>query len=258
MNKEHLYRQKILSCAKEILDTDGEDAVTVNNIVKKCKISKSTFYNYFSSKEDLVNHLNSFSNIDGLFFSGTKDIIIYKAIEAISKFGFNGVDMDKIAELSGIRRTTMYHYFSSKEELWECCIRYAIDKEKRFIESNAQINKNPIEMMQRYIDYLCSLENKYSNIMIIVSRYHFLSNKKILQLLKEFIDMRVELFSSIIEHGKQKSYFRKDLNSVSASTIFTIFLSGLGFIEAKDFEKPKKMLFDILCKVFEDDSPEHI
>ncbi|WIV13334.1 TetR/AcrR family transcriptional regulator [Proteiniborus sp. MB09-C3] len=246
MDKSQIYRQKILSCAKEILEINGEDAITIDNIARKCKISKSTFYNYFSNKEDLINHLNSFSDIDGFFVSGTRELILLKAIEAFPRFGFNEIDMDKIAKLAKIKRTTIYNYFSSKEELWENCIRYIVDKQKSIIESIVLADENPVEVMDNYIDSLFKLENEYYNAIIIVSKYHYISNKKMQELLKELIDIKIKLFSSIIENGKQKGSYKKDINSINTAKLITTFLFGLSFIDAEDIGESKKKLFNLL------------
>ncbi|SDZ10501.1 transcriptional regulator, TetR family [Proteiniborus ethanoligenes] len=259
MDKEYIYRQKILSCAKEILKADGEDALTISNIVQRCNISKSTFYNYFLSKEDLINHLNSFSATDGLFVSGTRDLIIIKAIEAISIYGLKEINMDNIANLVGINRTTIYNYFSSKRELWESCIRYEINKQKKLMSSIIQTAKNPIKAIEEYVDYLCNPQNKHINALIMISKYNYINNTKMQKWFSQIIDMRISFFTSLIKIGKQKGVFKNSLNPVSIANFFTVFLSGLIFTEASNLEEAKKIFNSFLYNVLiEDGSFENI
>jgi AcrR family transcriptional regulator len=46
--------QEMLECAKEIIRSEGEAALTIDKLVKKLPYSKGTVYNHFTSKEDIV------------------------------------------------------------------------------------------------------------------------------------------------------------------------------------------------------------
>ncbi|MEH6442557.1 MAG: TetR/AcrR family transcriptional regulator [Oceanospirillaceae bacterium] len=45
---------EMLNCAKEIICTEGEAALTIDKLVKKLPYSKGTVYNHFTSKEDII------------------------------------------------------------------------------------------------------------------------------------------------------------------------------------------------------------
>ncbi len=55
MRKES--RQRILDAALEVFAKQGYNSATVNAIAKTAKISKGLMYNYFKSKEDMLNEL---------------------------------------------------------------------------------------------------------------------------------------------------------------------------------------------------------
>ncbi len=46
--------QEMLSCAKEIIRSQGEAALTIDKLVKLLPYSKGTVYNHFTSKEDIM------------------------------------------------------------------------------------------------------------------------------------------------------------------------------------------------------------
>src|SRR5687767_10259410 len=54
-----------------------------------------------------------------------KEQIIQAAIQVFSRFGFSKTNMSKIADEVGISHGLIYHYFKSKEELFNILIEQA-------------------------------------------------------------------------------------------------------------------------------------
>lgn len=50
-------KQKILDSAIYLFSTKGLKETSISDITKEAKLGTGTFYNYFSSKDDLLNHL---------------------------------------------------------------------------------------------------------------------------------------------------------------------------------------------------------
>lgn len=57
MNKQEKAKQKILDYAAKKIWTEGYSNVSIADFASELKMSKSTFYKYFSSKEDLLNEV---------------------------------------------------------------------------------------------------------------------------------------------------------------------------------------------------------
>ncbi|MGL5642877.1 MAG: TetR/AcrR family transcriptional regulator [Paraclostridium sp.] len=55
-------QEVIIEVAQKCFNTQGVKYTSIDDIVKECKISKSTFYKYFSTKEDLVWEMLSYSS----------------------------------------------------------------------------------------------------------------------------------------------------------------------------------------------------
>ncbi len=121
-----------------------------------------------------------------------------------------------------------------------------MDNQKNFIKSIKEISEDSVEILDNYIEYLCKPKNEHHSVIVIVVKHHYLGNKKIQKLFREFIEMKIHFFSSIIEDGKQKGYYRKDINSISTAKFIVTFLCGIEFINLKDIEKSEKVFFDIL------------
>lgn len=58
---EEKYKN-IINIAKELFKKNGIKNTSIEDIVKECKMSKSTFYKYFSTKDDLITKTWSYSN----------------------------------------------------------------------------------------------------------------------------------------------------------------------------------------------------
>lgn len=52
----------IMDIAQELFDEKGLTSTSIGDIVRRCKISKATFYKYFSTKEDLLKELLMYFN----------------------------------------------------------------------------------------------------------------------------------------------------------------------------------------------------
>ena len=67
-------REKILSAALELFAKKGFHATSISQIAKKAKISKGLMYNYFKSKDRLLDEIiqNGFTELAGLSYHSTK------------------------------------------------------------------------------------------------------------------------------------------------------------------------------------------
>lgn len=55
MNTVVISREKILSVSRELIQSQGWEAVNIRAVAKACHISVGSVYNYFSSKSDLTS-----------------------------------------------------------------------------------------------------------------------------------------------------------------------------------------------------------
>ncbi len=62
--KRQVKRGKILKCAYELFSTNGYDDTRVIDVANRADIGKGTFYEYFSSKDDIIKELLKISFMD--------------------------------------------------------------------------------------------------------------------------------------------------------------------------------------------------
>ena len=76
-------REKILSVALELFASKGYHATSVSQIAKKAKISKGLMYNYFASKEKLLDEIiqEGFNSLAEMKYEGKRGIDPEKQLE---------------------------------------------------------------------------------------------------------------------------------------------------------------------------------
>lgn len=91
-------RKKLLSAANELIKEKGIANISVEDITKKAKVAKGTFYTYFKKKEDITNAVcyTNFSNV-------TNEILSIDNKSLIEKVYLYMTSMLKIIEDSGIK-----------------------------------------------------------------------------------------------------------------------------------------------------------
>jgi len=76
-------REKILSVALELFAKKGYHAASISQIAKKAKISKGLMYNYFASKEQLLDEIvqEGFNSLAEMKYEGKRGIDPEKQLE---------------------------------------------------------------------------------------------------------------------------------------------------------------------------------
>ncbi len=65
----------------------------------------------------------------------SQELILNSAIEAFSQNNINKVSLNEICRKNNISKGKMYHYFSSKEELYYACINYILKNLTVYVSS---------------------------------------------------------------------------------------------------------------------------
>lgn len=239
-----LMRDKIIKSAKEIIEIDGVKFLTISRIVSRCKISKRTFYEFFTSKEDLINELTEISSDYGLP-SNIKNDLILKALDLFSQNGYNDTDMETIAASVGIKRTSIYAYFSCKEELLEHCIFYELEKRIHFTNIVKENHNNPIDVIKEYIAYNCSYSTSSLAILASLTKSFALNNQRIHEAFNEFINFRINKLIEVIEDGKNMGLFNNSINSEKAAKMYVAMFNGYSLGPSIDLMAIKDELFEM-------------
>lgn len=157
-----------------------------------------------------------------------KQTILDVAQKIFSRFGLNKTTMDEIAKATRIGKATLYHYFSSKEQIFS----EVIDKESQILISKlkeAVENANsPQEKIRAYIitrvNYLNTLANTYS---ALTDDYleHYTS---VIKFRKEFSKHEIQTLESVLRSGVDQKVFSV-MKIYDVAKVMGVVLRGLEF-----------------------------
>ena len=249
MEQTESRKNRILECANNIIDTEGVRALNVSKIVSRCKISKSTFYKYFSSKNDLISEIKSLSNRDETDFYSIKQEIVQQSIKAFSNNIFENVDMEEIANSVGLKRPSIYRYFSTKEELLEESLKYEIMNRQKFKECLEKDKFEPVEFLHKLFEYIIKFNiNRSDNLMFYNVLYYSQINDNIRKILENLWNETIEINEYIFERGKKEGVFKNDINSKLLAQVTFSYIGGLGVFSYEKFYELGDQFIELLLK----------
>jgi len=159
---------------------------------------------------------------------GKRKIITKIARQIFSKYGFLKTTVDDIAKAARIGKASIYHYFKSKEDLFENVVeqeyQLLIEKVKEAINKE----NTPKQKIKAYIihrmKYLNELANVYSAL-----KDEYLEHYAFTERIRErHFHKEMEMLQAILEEGVEKGIFKIDDIALTTFAIFTA-LKGLEY-----------------------------
>jgi AcrR family transcriptional regulator len=95
----------------------------------------------------------------GVFDKGQKSrrVLISKAAELFSQYGYEGTTLEAIASASGFTRAVPYRYFDSKRALYLCCLEEAFSRLQEVPEFGVEGASNPVANLEAHLRWLIEL-----------------------------------------------------------------------------------------------------
>ncbi len=180
---------------------------------------------------------------------GKKEKILEAAQEIFFKKSFYEATMDEIAEISGIKKPTIYYYFPSKIDLASQLLETKIESIFGKVNEIILYTGNIKERIERIIDFYVKILNENSKFFIIMQRiaYDFMHKEESKKTMNQFFEKMLkrqkkagDLFGEVkLSSGKK----------VSGNVFLYSMIAALGritFEEVSHGRKPKKeQLFTI-------------
>lgn len=180
-----------------------------------------------------------------------KEIIIEAAQNIFARFGFRKTTMDEIAKACHKAKSSIYHYFKSKEEIF----REIVEKESRILKEEIRkaINQEdtPQKKLRAYVITrmyaLQKLANFYSALKDEYLKYYGFIEK-----VREKYDREeMEIIKEILRDGNEKGVFNiKELKVTTFAII--VALKGLEYswLQETDVSKIEKDIDSLLEVLF--------
>lgn len=249
MRKDEYTKGRIAACARDIISWEGSEKLSVQNLAKKCRISKSTFYKFFPSKEALLKFLESdgdLSPVNGI--QDVKGLISWNALEELSGKQSGTPAMRDIANAAGYKTSSLYHHFTNKTDLFHHILRTKLrDPASRHmsqtgahtdadvhadadVHTGMEMGKEKgmdlqlLEVLQNWIDILALPE--YQTISVELIQGYF-EDRKAKGHLPAIIEGLSENLERALEAGKQKGHVEKSVDIDAVTRLMTLMNYGL-------------------------------
>ena len=156
----------------------------------------------------------------------TKEKIFDVSIDLFSQYGYNGVSIRQIAREVGIKESSIYNHYKSKESILESILNYYIGEmlkeEAPIMQSNDKLDmdfdKFYKEGSDRFISKLSEPKMMKITRIFLVGSYH---NPKIKDFMKEaIIGYAIKGWEDLFDLMKEKNFIKEDADSKQLAESF--------------------------------------
>ncbi|PGZ97123.1 TetR family transcriptional regulator [Bacillus pseudomycoides] len=174
--------------------------------------------------------------------------IYSSSFELFSKYGFQKVSVNEIAQNAKVSPSTIYNYFGTKEQLYADMLMNWMDKQ--------------LEQYEKILDSACSFPEKTKEIMLLEAKNSqilldnfqkppFSEVSGLMQKLKSYNEQKVmQFFMKFVAIGKQEGYIHRYQTEEMIMLYFTMYKNELGrYWEASNRERITRSM-DQLMELF--------
>lgn len=171
------------------------------------------------------------------------------SVHLILQKGFNETSMREIAAAAGVGKSTLYDYFSSKDEIlikyFEAEIQKITERAKEIMNLDLSISVKLSRIMQMHLAYLVDNKSQYLKLTVEAQRLSLQSQQRIQTARHTYQDM----LRTLIEAGIQSGEFREVNPLLAARSIFT--LLSLAVFTSRPTGSPQEMMEDAMDIFFQ-------
>lgn len=158
--------------------------------------------------------------------------------------GFNETSMHEIAKAAGVGKSTLYDYFTSKDEIlvsyFEDEIRKITQPAQEIIKQKMGVSESLKKIMQMHLEYLVDHKNFYLQLTSEVPRLAMQSQQRVQTMRYAYQDM----LKSLVEEGIRLGEFRSVNPLFAARSVFT--LLTIAVFTSRPTGTPEEMLEEAL------------
>lgn len=178
-----------------------------------------------------------------------KNEIILEAQKLFRQFGVKKTTMDEIAAACGKAKSTLYHYFVSKEDVFDAVIEFEMVNLRKHVKNHVEEFKNVTDKIKAYtIEFHREVVNK-ANLYRIV-RSDDLAESRVKLYFHRMMEYEKSYISRILEDGYDVGEFT-GVNREDISWVAEIFLAAFYGVVKYSVEKDGTLDEDKLIKTAE-------
>lgn len=143
-----------------------------------------------------------------------KQEILLEAQKLFQQFGLKKTTMDEIAAACGKAKSTLYHYFKNKEEVFDDVIQLEMTNLRKYVKNKVEEHKSVVDKMCTYIlEFHKEIFNKVNLYRIIKQENHpkSMAKKHFLKMMEFEQAYIIRLLEDGFDAGELKEIERKDI-----------------------------------------------
>jgi len=155
-----------------------------------------------------------------------RNTIVEKAREIFAHYGFRKTTMNEIAEGVGKGKSSLYYYFSSKEEVYRAVIEKEAETMKKKLVDAVSEEKDPVEKLRIYVITRMEILHELVNFHQAINSEYLTILDFIQKMRKKYDNDEVALLKGILQLGAETDTFRIEDVELTALAVATA-LKGL-------------------------------
>ncbi len=150
-----------------------------------------------------------------------KNSIISVARQIFSRFGFKKTTMDEIAQASAKGKSSIYYYFSSKEDIFQAVVEKEASMLKRELLEAIEPVADPQEKLKVYVLVRMRTFKKLANYYAAI-KSEYLSHLDFVENVRKKYDLEeINMVENILKAGAKSNEFNIDNTRLAAVAIVT-------------------------------------
>lgn len=179
-----------------------------------------------------------------------KQEIITIAGKIFDTFGFRKATMDDIAEGIKKRKSSIYYYFKSKEEIFQSVVLQEAKVFRWTIISAINKQQNPHDKLKAYVVTRMNIIDGLGNFNKALRDKRLMHIDFVMRLKRLYDKEEVRLFKNILTEGVEKNYFQIYDIDLAATSFITAMRGMESTIlqnkDAQDIDKQIEAIIDII------------
>ncbi len=180
-----------------------------------------------------------------------REIIINVARGIFGRFGFRKTTMDEIAQAAHKGKSSIYHYFKSKEQIFQAVVEKESYVLKEEITKAIKQQDTPQKKLRAYVMTRMQILNRLANYYSAL-RDEYLEHYSFIEKLREkHLKDEVKMIKQILKKGVEQGIFSIENLELTAQAIVTA-LKGFEYpwIMENDVSKTKRSVDSLLGTLF--------
>lgn len=157
-----------------------------------------------------------------------QQLILNAARELFQKFGLHKTTVDEIADKAGVGKGTIYHYYDSKEQIFQGVLEREVNELKQEMALELQKEQSPAIKLRKYFLTRMALAVKLANKFTTFKDEYLEYYSFIERIRQKYNEYEYQVIKDILKEGVDKNVFDIKDVELTAST-FVMAMKGLEY-----------------------------